>query len=240
MTSTVISGNNLTFKYSKKSVFNNISFSFESGYVIGLLGENGAGKTTLFDLVSRELVPTSGELTFNVEAEAIAYLPQIVTLPPSLRIKEVLEMISCFQNRDMDQSASDMARLWPDHMQQRYNEIKDHRAGVCSYGEKRWFVTAAMLAICQKSIFILDEPTAGVDVQYRYLIWQLIKEMKRRGCSIIVSSHILDEIGANTDYFYFLQKTGIHKFNGMKDFLERFNASTPDEAFIKATVLEAG
>ncbi|WP_431688977.1 ATP-binding cassette domain-containing protein [Hahella sp. NBU794] len=238
MTSTVISGSNLTFKYSSKSVFENISFSFERGYVIGLLGENGAGKTTLFDLVSRTLIPTSGVLTFNVEVEDIAYLPQIVTLPPSLRIKEVLEMISCFQNRDMNQSTSDLARLWPKPMQQRYEEIKNHKSGVCSYGEKRWFVTAVMLAVCQKSIFVLDEPTAGVDVQYRYLIWQLIKEMKSMGCTIIVSSHILEEIGVNTDYFYFLQKSGIHKFNGMQDFLCRFNASTPDEAFIKATLLE--
>ncbi len=72
-----------------------------------------------------------------------------------------------------------------------------------------------------------------------YLIWQLIKEMKNIGCTIIVSSHILDEIGVNTDYFYFLQKSGMQQFNGMQDFLTQFDSSSPDEAFIKATVLEA-
>ena len=167
MTSSVISGNNLTFKYAKKNVLNNISFSFQRGSIIGLLGENGAGKTTLFDLISGSLTPTSGELLITVEADDIAYLPQVVTLPPALRIREVMEMMACFQGLTAAQSTLCLDRLWPKAMQRRYEEIKENRSGICSYGEKRWLATAAMLALCRKSLFILDEPTAGVDVQYR-------------------------------------------------------------------------
>ncbi|KPX29895.1 hypothetical protein ALQ67_102408 [Pseudomonas savastanoi pv. glycinea] len=238
MKSIVISGDDLTFKYAKKTVLNSLSFSFQRGCIIGLLGENGAGKTTLFDLICGSLTPTSGELLITVEADDIAYLPQVVTFPPALRISEVMEMMACFQGLTAVQSSLCLNRLWPKAMHRRYEEIKEHRSGICSYGEKRWLATAAMLALCRKSLFILDEPTAGVDVQYRYLIWQLIKEMKNIGCTIIVSSHILDEIGANTDYFYFLQKSGMQRFNGMQDFLTRYQSSSPDEAFIKATVLE--
>ena len=238
MTSSMINGKDLTFKYSTNNILNSISFSFNRGYIIGLLGENGAGKTTLFDLITGSITPTSGKLLINIEADDIAYLPQVVTLPPALRIKEVLEMMSCFQGISTHQASSRLASLWPKPMLRRYEEIKNHRSGICSYGEKRWFATAAMLAICKKSLFILDEPTAGVDVQYRYLIWQCIKEMKNVGYTIIVSSHILDEIGANTDHFYFLQKSGIHRFSNMQDFMKRFDSTFPDEAFIKATVVD--
>jgi len=238
MTYSLIHGENLTFKYAENSILNNISFSFQRGCIIGILGENGAGKTTLFDLISGYLTPTSGKLLVSIKADDIAYLPQVVTLPPALRIKEVLDMMSSLQGISTLQAYLSLTSLWPKHMQRRYEEIKNHRSGVCSFGEKRWFATAAMLAICKKPLFILDEPTAGVDVQYRYLIWKLIKKMKNSGCTIIVSSHILEEIGANTDYFYFLQKSGMHKFNSMQNFLDLFNSTSPDEAFIKATVLE--
>jgi ABC-2 type transport system ATP-binding protein len=238
MTNTLINGENLTFKYAENSVLNNISFSFQRGCIIGVLGENGAGKTTLFDLISGHLRPTSGNLLVSIKADEIAYLPQVVTLPPALRIKEVLEMMSSFQGISKLQASLSLTRLWPKHMLRRYEEIKNHRTGICSFGEKRWFATAAMLAICKKNLFILDEPTAGVDVQYRYLIWKLINKMKDSGCTIIVSSHILEEIGENTDYFYFLQKSGMHRFNSMQNFLDLFNSTTADEAFIKATVLE--
>lgn len=235
MTSLVY-GENLSFNYGEKIVLNKISFSFQQGCIIGLLGENGAGKTTLFDLISGSLKKTSGELLINVEANDVAYLPQIVTLPPALRIKEILEMMSCFQGLDSYQLSSCLSRLWPKTMLRRYEEIKNNRSGICSYGEKRWLAAASMLAICKKSLFILDEPTAGVDVQYRHLIWQLINVIKANGGTVIASSHILEEIGANTDYFYFLQRSGITKFNSMHEFLSTYDSKTPDEAFIKATV----
>lgn len=237
MTSSIIYGKDLVFKYSKNEIFNGITFSFERGYIIGLLGENGSGKTTLFDLISGNITPTSGNLIVNVKAEDIAYLPQVVTLPPALRINEVLEMMSCFQGISANQTYSRLASLWPKPMLVRYDEIKRLRTGVCSYGEKRWFATAALLAIYKRSLFLLDEPTAGVDVQYRYLIWQCIKQIKNLGCTVIVSSHLLDEIGANTDLFYFLKNSNILKFNNMQEFMCRFDSASPDEAFINATVV---
>ncbi len=232
----IVSGRNVIFKYAEKTVLNEISFSFDEGCIIGLLGENGAGKTTLFDLMCGFLKPSKGEIDICVDPDNISYLPQVVTLPPALRIVEVFEMMSCFQKLSVSQSNMLIKELWPEAMIRRYEEIKKQRSGVCSYGEKRWFVTASMLAIFDKALFILDEPTAGVDVQYRYLIWQLIDKMKKMGKTIVVSSHILDEIGNNTDYFYFLQRSGIRRYDGMRDFLGEFNSSTPDEAFIKATV----
>ncbi|MCY1359215.1 daunorubicin resistance ABC transporter, ATP-binding protein [compost metagenome] len=93
-----------------------------------------------------------------------------------------------------------------------------------------------MLAYCDKGQYLLDEPTAGVDVQYRHLIWGLIKDARARGRSIVVSSHLLDEIASNVDYFYFIQKGSAERFQSMKDFLDSYESNSPDEAFIKATV----
>lgn len=228
----------LCFEYERANpVIDDLSFSIFGGKVVGLLGENGAGKTTLFDLICGVKTPISGSLHMDFSHTQIAYLPQNLTTPPAMKISEVVDLIACLQGVGVRKAKSKIEALWPPSIKDRYSKIQSRRSNSCSYGEKRLIITAAMLAMNDtKSLFILDEPTAGVDVQYRYLMWKMIKEVVDNEKTIIVSSHILEEIGTNTDEFWFLKKGGIERYPDMRHFLREYSAETPDEAFINATV----
>lgn len=234
----ILSVNEICFEYEHGNpVINELSFSVSGGKVVGLLGENGAGKTTLFDLICGVKKPHAGSLCMDFSHEEIAYLPQNLTTPPAMKMKEVVDLISCLQGVGVEKAKIKIAELWPDAIKERYNRVKDRRSNSCSYGEKRLIITAAVLAMNDaKKLFILDEPTAGVDVQYRYLMWKMIEKVKSENKAIIVSSHILEEIGNNTDGFWFLKKNSMEFFSNMSSFLAKHSANTPDEAFINATV----
>lgn len=239
MKNKVVEAQALYFEYKRGvPVFNKLSFSIDGGRVVGVLGENGAGKTTLFDLICRVKKPVSGSLNITCLDKEVAYVPQNLTISPAMKIKETVDLISCFQGVGSKNARQKINAFWPDSIKERYDRIKDRRSSSCSYGEKRLVVTAAVLAMNDsKKLFILDEPTAGVDVQYRFLMWEMIQKIKNEEKTIIVSSHILEEIGRNTDCFLFLKRDGVEDYSSMSDFVEKYSAESPDEAFVKATVI---
>lgn len=226
------------FEYvASRPVLEELSMSFCGGEITGVLGENGAGKTTLFDIVSSNLSVTRGNVTRAIAPEQISYLHQIINLPPAMKMREVVEMIACFQRLSPQDVNTLITRYWSEAMIERYEKIKERRSGVCSYGEKRSMVVCAMLAFGHdKRLFILDEPTAGVDVQHRYLIWRLIHEMRAEDRAFVVSSHLIDEIGKQTDSFYLLHKHAARLFDGTDAFIRAFGGDTTEEAFVRATI----
>lgn len=239
MKTSILNANQLCFEYERGNpVINELSFSVGNGRVIGLLGENGAGKTTLFDLICGIKKPLSGSLQLACSHREIAYVPQNLTTPPAMKIKEVVDLISCLQGVGVKRAKQKIDSLWPNAIKERYNKIKNRRSSSCSYGEKRLIITAAVLAMNDtKKLFILDEPTAGVDVHYRFLMWKMIENVKNEQKTIVVSSHILEEIGKNTEGFLFLKQNQIENYSGMEHFMEYYSASSLDEAFINATVM---
>lgn len=233
----LLSLENIAFGYApEKTVFRNLSLSCGGG-VIGILGENGAGKTTLFDIISGGLSIDGGAIRDDMKPEQISYLQQVVTLPSALKMREVVEMISCFQGIDGAETNNRIEKYWSEAMLSRYRAIRDRRTGVCSYGEKRWLVVCAMLALGEdKKLFILDEPTAGIDVQHRFLIWELINKMRSDDRTFLISSHMVEEIGKNTDYFYFLNRQRAEKFPNMHEFMHKYGGDNAEDAFLNATV----
>lgn len=229
--------NQVDFEYSKNNqIFSGINLSFKVGNIVGILGENGSGKTTLFDIISGHLKIKKGQMS-TLSSQQISYIPQTIYLPPILKMKEIFEMIACFQGMSILEADDLIQQYWSTEMLNRFNKIKQKRSGVCSYGEQRWLVICSTLVLCQeKKLFIIDEPTAGVDVQNRYLIWELIHRIKANKKTIAASSHFLDEIERNSDYFYFLNGTKAHMYKTMNAFTEHYGSSNAEEAFIKATI----
>lgn len=91
-----------------------------------------------------------------------------------------------------------------------------------------------MLTPCKKSrFFLLDEPTVGIDIQYRMMLWDLINEITADGKTVFFSTHIFDELTRGQIPFYMLSKRGVKRYSDMNDFIQSNNETTPEKAFIK-------
>ncbi|HEK1684575.1 TPA: ABC transporter ATP-binding protein [Pseudomonas putida] len=224
---------NLTFAYPDKPLMENINLSLTSGECLGLLGCNGAGKTTLFDLICKLRAPVQGRIINSAKRQA--YLSQTLTPPPTLRMHEVSRLITHLNAHTPPCQSNLEARLakWSTSLSKRYHDISKKKASTCSYGEIRSFFTLTLL-LMDNDLIILDEPTAGVDPEFRYFIWLGISRACADGASVLVSSHYPEEVAAHCRRFYMLTQRRLEAFDSAEQFLTRHHATTFDEAFINA------
>ncbi len=194
----IIEVKNLTKKYSGRSgkdltAVNDISFSVEAGETFGILGPNGAGKTTTLEMIEGLKQPTSGTIILDgkdVERETDAVKSVIgVQLQASsffenLNLVELIDMFAAMYGRTVnpmellaDVELTDKAKA----------EVKE-----LSGGQKQRFSIAVGLVNDPKVLF-LDEPTTGLDPQARRHLWELVKSIKQKGKTVILTTHYMDE-----------------------------------------------
>ena len=229
----ILRARSLCFGYSKRTIFNEANIDIISGSITGLLGPNGSGKTTFFDIVCGLIKADSGQL-FNGFSSKL-YLSQTIMTPPVLRMYDIFRMVSLFCSPVPISQEQVLRKLmvWSPEIVERYKDIWAKKSSVCSYGEKRWFFTLSLLAV-ESSFVILDEPTAGVDPEFRHYIWKCLRGAADEGVAILVSSHNIDEVASNCDKFYMISKQQFELFNSGEEFMRRYEANTLDEAFILA------
>jgi len=230
----ILETQNLSFGHDSNTLIDNLALHAKQGESIGILGCNGAGKTTLFDLICRIKKPTNGTI-FNA-SQRTAYLTQIITPPPLLRMHEIGRLISSLNANTPPSQAEILSRLthWSPSLSKRYTDISQKKASTCSYGEIRSFFTLTLL-LQDSDLIILDEPTAGVDPEFRHFIWVGIHNACREGACVLVSSHYTEEITANCHRFYMLANRRLEAFNSGEEFMARHRARSLDEAFINAS-----
>jgi ABC-2 type transport system ATP-binding protein len=229
---------NLNIEFPGKILFHEASFTIQPGSITGILGPNGSGKTTLFDVLC-EVSFTKNKKTHNTFQSQL-YLSQIITTPPVLRMHEIFKMTTILSSdKNLTQhSALTKISKWCPELTDRYKEIWKKKSAVCSYGEKRWFFTLSLLAM-EPELLILDEPTAGIDPEFRHYTWQCLTRAAREGTAIVVSSHSIEEVTAHCDFFYMISQYKLKKFHSGEEFTSAYSANTLDEAFIKAAALKA-
>ncbi|GIW22993.1 MAG: ABC transporter ATP-binding protein [Candidatus Sericytochromatia bacterium] len=177
---------------------NNINLSIEKGRVCGLLGPNGAGKSTFINIISGAIKKTSGKLKIlNMDNDKytqdiklkLGVVPQEIVNEPIFTVYEVLDFFS------------GMYGVRKNDRKKRINEVlealnladkKNVRARTLSGGMKRRLMVAKAL-IHNPEIVILDEPTAGVDVELRQNIWNYVRDLNKKGITIIFTTHYLEE-----------------------------------------------
>src|SRR5690606_17352205 len=93
----------------------------------------------------------------------------------------------------------------------RFDIIRHRRFGSLSTGERQWFTVSIGLHYTPK-LCLLDEPTSGLDPEIRYLLWESIETSRRKGCTILIASHLIDEIADRADAFYLLHERQLHHF----------------------------
>lgn len=194
---------NLVKMYGNHAAVDDLSFTVETGKVIGFLGPNGAGKSTTMNMITGYIAPTKGEVFINginmsekpeKAKENIGYLPEIPPLYPDLRVREYLNFAAELKKVPRSQRADMVNEIMS---KTKTADVSERLIRHLSKGYKqRVGLAGAMMGY--PDILILDEPTVGLDpsqiIQMRELIRDLSKEH-----TILLSSHIMQEISAVCD-----------------------------------------
>lgn len=228
--------NSLEVRCARKTLFEDATLTVEAGSICGLLGANGSGKTTFFDVVCGLKRIEAGEIVRSFSK--LLYLSQVISTPPVFRMFDVfrMTMLFCSDSKLDKQHALEKIEKWSPGIADRYCEIWTKKSSLCSYGEKRWFFTLSLLS-ANADLVILDEPTAGVDPEFRHHIWKCLEGAAEEGVAVLVSSHNVDEIVAHCDDFYMVSQRRFNRFTDAQGFMRAYGAKSLDEAFIYAASL---
>lgn len=190
---TIIEVQNLVKKYGDFTAVKGISFNVHEGEVFGLLGPNGAGKSTTLEIIETLREKTEGKVFVdgmdldkqpNDIKKIIGVQLQTSGYYPGLNLTELLKLFGGLYNQEINiKEFLDLANL-ADKAKAKYKEL--------SGGQKQRFSIATTL-INQPKIIFLDEPTTGLDPQARRNLWDLIKDIQRKGTTVIITTHYMDE-----------------------------------------------
>jgi ABC-2 type transport system ATP-binding protein len=193
----VLSIANLTKTYaSGRAALTNVSLDIEQGEIFALLGPNGAGKTTLINIVCGIVTPTSGSVRvdghdiirdYRATRSMIGLVPQELTTDT---FETVIATVT-FSRGVFGRAAN------PSYVEQVLRQLslwdrRNDRIRTLSGGMKRRVLIAKAL-VHEPQLLFLDEPTAGVDVELRRDMWALVRELRERGVTIILTTHYIDE-----------------------------------------------
>lgn len=189
----IISVKNLVKNYGTFTAVKDISFEVKEGEIFGLLGPNGAGKSTTLEIIETLREKTSGKIMvngFDLDEspedikKIIGVQLQTAGFYPNLNLTELVQLFVGLYQREMDPLALLKKVNLVDKAKAKYKEL--------SGGQKQRFSIATTL-INQPKIIFLDEPTTGLDPQARRNLWDLIKEIRDNGTTVIITTHYMDE-----------------------------------------------
>jgi lipooligosaccharide transport system ATP-binding protein len=194
----LIKAENLTKKYGDLMAVDNIDFEVYQAECCGFLGPNGAGKTTTIRMIHCFLPITSGRLTvanLNVQTKEreikkmIGVAPQENNLDPDFSVIKNLTVYARYfdiSKTDATRKADALLKFF------QLEEKRDVDVDELSTGMKRRLILARAL-VNDPQILLLDEPTTGLDPQARHLIWDKVRELKKQGVTIILTTHYMEE-----------------------------------------------
>ena len=186
-------------KKNKVTALKNISLKVKKGSMLALLGPNGAGKSTLINILAGIVNKTSGgvfvngnnyELEERAAKQSIGVVPQELVIDPYFTPKETLEFQAGYYGIKKSKRIT-MQLLRNLKLEDKARAYVRHLSG----GMKRRLMIAKAM-VHSPQVLILDEPTAGVDVSLRELLWQNIKDLNKKGVTILITTHYLEEAEA--------------------------------------------
>ncbi|MDP2399173.1 MAG: ABC transporter ATP-binding protein [Burkholderiales bacterium] len=189
----------VTKRYGSLQALGGVSLCVEPGEFFGLLGPNGAGKTTLISILAGLVRPDSGTarimghdvgVDYRAARHALGVVPQELVFDPFFTVREALTIQSgYFGLRDN--------RAWIDEVIENLDlaDKADTNMRALSGGMKRRVLVAQAL-VHKPPVIVLDEPTAGVDVELRQALWRFIRRLNRDGHTIVLTTHYLEEAEA--------------------------------------------
>lgn len=173
-----------------------VSFEVEAGIIFGLIGPDGAGKTSLFRMLTTLLLPDGGNATvdgaeivkdYKAIRKKVGYMPGKFSLYQDLTVEENLNFFATIFNTSVKENYSLIRDIYV-----QIEPFKTRRAGKLSGGMKQKLALCCAL-IHKPVILFLDEPTTGVDAVSRKEFWEMLKNLKQQGITILVSTPYMDE-----------------------------------------------
>lgn len=219
---------NLVKEYNGTRAVKGISFNIRKGEVFGFLGPNGAGKTTTINSICQLATPTKGKITVNgydidkdyIKAKMeIGLSPQEMQMDVYFTIWEILVYQGGYfgvPKKQAEKKARELLEefnLW----EKRKKTIKELSGGM----KRKLSIAKAM--IHNPKILILDEPTAGLDVDTRYELWDLIKKLKKQGITIILTTHYIEEAEKLSDRIGIINQGELVKLDHTKNIIEKLS-----------------
>ena len=192
----------LTKKFGSKTALEDVTFRLSGGRIVGLLGPNGSGKTTLIKLANGLLTPSSGSILIGGNAPGIqskrmvSYLPDSLSLPEGMKVSEVIRYYEDF--------FEDFSMEKYHQMLERMELTEDMKAKKLSSGMMAKLKIAVTMARKAK-VYLLDEPLNGIDLLARDQIMTSILEGMDKDVTLVVSSHLVDELERVADAALFMK-----------------------------------
>ena len=184
-------------RFGELHALNGIDLTIQQGEFFGLLGPNGAGKSTLINIMAGLLKPTQGKVSimghdvvngYQAARMALGVVPQELVFDPFFNVREMLRFQAGYFGRGRENDA------WVDEVIEELGLTDKAHTNMrkLSGGMKRRALIAQAL-VHKPPVIVLDEPTAGVDVELRQILWEFIKKLNREGHTIILTTHYLEE-----------------------------------------------
>ena len=230
MTKNVLTVENLTKIYSnsktkkENKALSNLNFEVKQGEVFGLLGPNGAGKTTFLSILGGTVIKTAGNINvwgFDLDKNprqvraSLGIVPQEVNLDAFFSPQQLLELQAGLYGITKKDRITDLILK----MVALEDKAKAYSRSLSGGMKRRLLIAKAM--VHQPPILILDEPTAGVDVELRNNLWENVKELNKEGVTIILTTHYLVEAQEMCDRIAILDKGNLVALDTTERLLER-------------------
>ncbi len=236
----VIVIDNLIKRFEDVTAVDGLSLEVEKGELFGLLGPNGAGKTTTINVLCGLLEPTSGSISvggYDVRKEPskvkelIGVSPQDTAVFSYLTGRENVELfgsLHAMPKEKLKKSTEGLLRKLA------LLEDANRRVGKYSAGMKRR-INLIMALVHNPEIAFLDEPTVAMDVQSRHAVWDFIKELKKQGKTVILTTHYMEEAEELCDRVGIIDYGKLIALGSPKQLKDKFKAKNLEEVFIQLT-----
>lgn len=219
---------NVEKSYQSLKALGGVSLSIEEGEFFGLLGPNGAGKTTLISILAGLNRADAGSVTiqghnvvtdYRAARKNIGVVPQELVFDPFFTVRETLRMQSGYfglKNNDK----------WIDEVMENLDLTNkaDTNMRALSGGMKRRVLVAQAL-VHKPPVIVLDEPTAGVDVELRQTLWKFISRLNKEGHTVVLTTHYLEEAQALCNRVAMLKAGKVVALDSMSALIKRISGS---------------
>lgn len=202
-----------------------VSFSLNEGEVFGLLGPNGAGKTSIISTIVTLENPTSGNIFVNgfnnqlnprEAKQNVGFVPQEIINHGYFNVEEILDFHSGYYGLGQNSERIEYLLKALSLYEHRHKKVKQ-----LSGGMKRRLLIAKSL-VHNPKLLLLDEPTAGVDIELRSQLWEFVKTLKAQGVTILLTTHYLEEAEVLCDRVGLLDQGELKMIGRTEELIQKF------------------
>ena len=223
---TAISYKNVKKFYGDLKAVNGITLNIKEGEFFGLLGPNGAGKSTLINMLAGLAKPSTGKISvmgydvqnnYQEARHSVGIVPQELVFDPFFNVREMLRFQAGYFGKGKEND------VWVDEVIERLDLTDKASTNMrkLSGGMKRRALIAQAL-VHKPPVIVLDEPTAGVDVELRQKLWEFIKDLNNEGHTIVLTTHYLEEAQELCNSVAMLRAGKVVAMDTTKNLLRKF------------------